>query len=96
MANFSEIKQGLDDIATDIRSERQRLAQGVSMVTLANNNLGALATKHASLVLAINTLATEEPDNPAVTVAKAEKDQLVAEFQSLKTEAQAKVTAITK
>lgn len=94
MANFSEIKQGLDDIAEDIRAERKRLAEGISKVTLSNNNLAALAAKHSVLITEIDALATAEPSNSAATLAKAEKDNLVAEFIVLKAEAQAKVTAL--
>lgn len=91
---FSEIKQGLDGVTADIVAETARLNQGKSQITLANNNLGALATKYAALVTAVNGLATAEPSNAAATLAKAEKDKLVAEFQALKTTAQAMVTAL--
>jgi hypothetical protein len=87
----SIIKAGLDDLAQEIRTERQAATTAIARLTTAYNNLQALTTKYADLVGMIDGLGTDPSDE----VYKDEKTKLQAEFVGLRNEINTINTAIT-
>ena len=92
---YSEIKTLLSQCAADIAAERNRITSGKNQLTLAANNLAGFAAKYGALVTAVTSLATAEPTSAAAMLASDEKNRLVAEFNSLKTTADALVAAVS-
>lgn len=90
MATASQVKAGLDDIATVIRTERQAMISCKARVTAADNSLAALPTTYADVLAAINGFAVDSTDT-FERLAKAELAKLTTEFQALKAK-----TATTK
>jgi len=92
--SYSTIKTGLDQIASDIASEANRIAQGKAYLTMANNNLNGFPAKYANLVTEIQAMLVSEADGPAAILANDELTKLVSEFTSLQEQAGNLVTAI--
>jgi F0F1-type ATP synthase membrane subunit b/b' len=86
MTTFSSAKVALDEIATRIQSDRQKLQQAQALAASAESDLAAMATQYATIVSDIDTYAAN-PGGTALVNLKAEKDQLVSEFNTLKTQA---------
>jgi multidrug efflux pump subunit AcrA (membrane-fusion protein) len=84
MATSSQVKAGLDDIATSIRAERQALINAKARVSTAKANLNNLPTQFADVIATINAYT---PTGAFEQVAKAELTELTDEFQDLKTKA---------
>ena len=91
---YSQAKTTLDEIAARIEANRKRIANAQALLTAAEADLTAMASAYASFVTDLNTLAAANPSDAAIVTAKAEKDQLVTNFNTLKTEATNKLTAI--
>lgn len=91
MATTSEVKAGLDDVAAEIRAERQALKTASARVSASVSNLNALATKYAALVSTVNGYT---PTGAFETAAKDELTKLASEFTSLKTKATTAKTAL--
>lgn len=91
MASYSEVKAGLDHVATVIRDQRAVMLKSKSNAALASAALGALPTEFADVVATINAYGTA---NAAEALAKADLAKLTTEFQALKTLAD-QVAAIT-
>lgn len=85
MATPSEVKAGLDDIAQEIRTERQALKTVKARATAALNALNGIPTKYAPLIGEIDAY---DGSDAFETLAKAEKAKLAAEFTALKAKAQ--------
>lgn len=94
MATYTEVKAGLDEIAQRTQQNAQRVAQARSQLAAAQGDLAAMPGAYGSLVTEINAGGTANPDNPAWQTAVAEKDELVSDFQALKAEVDALVTAV--
>ncbi len=86
MATTSEVKAGLDDVATEIRNERAALKQAQARITAAANALAAIPTKYNALIATIDAYAGADDFE---LLAQAEKNRLAAEFNALKTKANA-------
>jgi predicted nucleic acid-binding Zn-ribbon protein len=95
MATASEVKAGLDDIASAIRAERNALKQAQARVTTAKNNLNALTTVHAGVVAAVNAYDAQTTD-AFEQIAKAELAKLATEFMALRTKATTAETALAE
>ena len=95
MSTYTEVKTALDEIAERSTQNSKRVAQAKAMLGQAQTDLAAMSTAYGAIVADLNQAATDNPDNPAWQAAKAEKDQLVADFQALKTEVDALVTAVS-
>jgi len=93
MATFSEMKYALDEIARKNARAREILANGRTQIVRAQTDLGEMTSDYSGIVSDINQAAVDNPTDTAYTVLKAEKDKLVADFQDLKTYADALVTA---
>jgi hypothetical protein len=80
MATISEVKAGLDDIATAIRTERQAVINADQRKVDAKSNLELLATVHAATIAEINGYSGNDPFE---ALSKDELAKLIAEFQAL-------------
>ncbi len=94
MAKFTETKATLDDIAARSEANRKRLESAIQLIATAEADLAAMPTVYGAFVTQLNTDAAANPNDAAWTNAKAEKDQIVADFQALKTRATALATAV--
>lgn len=84
---YTQAKSTLDEIATKSERARQRLDQARALIVNAENELTAMATDYSGFVTELDSAATANPDDAAWQTAKAEKDQMSADFQALKTRA---------
>lgn len=93
MATTSEIKAGLDDIAAEIRTERQALRSAQARVNASLAALQGLPTKYAGLIAEIDGFDAQTSD-VFERLAKAEKAKLVTEFTALRGKTNAANTAL--
>lgn len=91
---YSESKTSLDEIAARIARNRSRIGQARSLLTTARSDTGAMPADYGGVATDINAAAAANPGNEAWQMALAEKNLLVADFQALKTELDALVTAL--
>ena len=89
MATYSEVKSGLDQIAVIMAANKSVLTNGKNLAQQASDELGGLATTFADVIATIQAYGTT---NSAEAFAKAELTKLTAEFQALKSAADAMVT----
>lgn len=92
---FTESKATLDSIAQRSEQNRKRLDQAKLLITQALNDLTAMGTSYSAWITDFDAAATANTGNAAWDAADAEKTQLTADFQALKTRAQTMDTAIT-
>jgi len=81
MATPSEVKAGLDDIATIIRAQRIVVAGLISGGASASNELGNLPGQFADVIATIQAYI---PDNEFESGSQSELTELTAEFLLLK------------
>ncbi len=86
---YSTAKVALDEIAQRIQSNRNRLTQGKANFATAESDLSAMTGQYGQIIADISAAATAQPQNAALQALKAEADQLVVEFNTLKTGATA-------
>lgn len=94
MATFTETKMALDEIAERTTQSMKRRDQAKAMLTTAQSDLVAMQSAYTTIISELNAAAAANPGDAAWQGAKAEKDQMVADFQALKTEIDALVTAV--
>jgi hypothetical protein len=92
--NFTQRDAALDEIATRITGEINRMNQAVAAFTTAKGNLAALASQYGAIITEINESATASPNDAAVQAQKARKDKYVADFQAAQTRATSLETAV--
>ena len=92
MAEYSEVKAALDDIAVQIANARLVRARCLSQLSAASAVLGNLPTQYADVVTTINAYGTT---NAAENFAKEEKAKLQTEFLALKALLDADIADIT-
>ena len=68
--------------------------QAKAVLAQAQADLLAMQSAYSTIISDLNAAAAANPGDAAWQAAKAEKDQMVADFQALKTEIDALVTAI--
>ena len=90
---FTQAKATLDEIAQRVNQARNRVTQARSAYGAAQSELAGLSTVYGQFVSDLNA-AAQASSWPLASAQKAEKDQLVADFQALKTEVDAIITAI--
>ena len=83
MATASEIKAGLDDIASRIRDARAVMMKVKSNAQGASDSLNAILTDFADVIATIDAIPANTTDNFERLV-KAEKAKLATEFTALK------------
>lgn len=81
MAEYSEVKAALDDIAGKIATARVQRARCISQLSEQAAILGDLPTQYADVIITINNYGDTDE---AETFAKAEKAKLQTEFLALK------------
>ena len=91
---YTQAKATLDEIAQRSEQNRKRLEQARALVVSAEADLTAMGTAYATFVTELNAAATANPSDAAWQGAKAEKDQMAADFAALKTRASAVKNAI--
>jgi hypothetical protein len=84
---YSEHKVALDEIAVRIRANAKRLQDCLNQATATEADLTAMQTAYNTVIADINADAVANPGTNVFTIMKAEKDQLVTEFNALKTRA---------
>lgn len=90
MATTSEVKAGLDDIATSIRTCRQNFLSAKARIESAYNELNVLPTTFSDVLATIN--AYEGADD-FETLSQAELAKLTTEFTALKAEINALIAS---
>ena len=84
MADYSQMKKALDDIAADVVKYRRFVTGARETIGSAQTGLAAMPTTYSSISAAINAAYTAHPGELAYQILKAEKDVLVANFQTFK------------
>lgn len=92
---FTQAKATLDDIASRSEQNRKRLEQAKMLLVQAKADLAAMPTAYGPFVTELNAEAASNPNDSAWQTAKAEKDQMVSDFQALNTRATAMDVAIS-
>lgn len=92
---FTQAKATLDDIASRSEANRKRLEQAKQLITQARADLASMPSAYGSFVTELNAAATANPSDGAWQTAKAEKDQMVSDFQALNTRAAGMETAVS-
>lgn len=91
MATASEVKAGLDDIATKIRNVRQKAAQAKAAITAGDAELADIPTTFADLIATIDAYGTSDTFE---ALSKAEKAKLQSEFSALRSKTASAKAAI--
>jgi hypothetical protein len=81
MATYTEVKAGLDSIATLITSSGKMRDNAQAQLLSARNQLANITTQFADVIATIDGYA---PTGAAETFAQAEKAKLQADFTALK------------
>lgn len=88
MATASQVKAGLDQIATLISEQRAVMEKVKSNAALASAALAAIPTNFADVIATIDGYAANSTDY-FERLSKAEKAKMAAEFTALKADADA-------
>ena len=83
MATTSEVKAGLDDIATMIRTARQAFVQSKARIQSARNDLNNIPTTFADALATIDGYTGADAFE---LLSQAEKAKLQTEFMALRAE----------
>lgn len=95
MATYTETKAILDEIATRSEANRKRIEQAKAQISTALADLTAMGSAYSGFATQLNTDAAANPGDGAWQNALAEKDQMLVDFQALKTRATDIDTAIS-
>lgn len=90
---YTQAKATLDEISTRSEANRKRLEQARQLIVTAESDLAAMATAYGTFVTDLDAAAAANPSDPAWQAAKAEKDLMVVDFNTIKTRATALKTA---
>lgn len=88
MATYSEMKVGLDTVASIIVEQRNVLSKAKQSGANASTALAAIPTTFADVIASIDAIPANTT-NPAEMALKAERTKLAAEFTALKNKADA-------
>lgn len=91
---YYEAKAVLDEVSARMTADAKRADQAKALIVAADNDLAAMATDYSGFASDLDTLASNNPNNDAIQVAKAEKDQLLTERATLKSMLAALRTAV--
>lgn len=89
---FTQSKATLDEIAERSERARHRMVAARELLAKADQELSAMGTDYATFVQELDNAASPNAGEAWLT-AKAEKDQMVADFNALKSRVQALLTA---
>lgn len=93
MATFTETKATLDEIAARTTANIKRDQQARLQLVTAQADLAAMVTAYSGFSTQLDADAAANPTDPAWQNAKAEKDQMLADFQVEKTRVDALIVA---
>lgn len=93
MASYATTKQTLDQIADDIARAQRQVDLARDNLSTAAVNLAAMPSQYSAFVAQLNADAAANPGNEAWQTALAEKNELVGDFQALRTRAEALLAA---
>lgn len=85
--DYTEVKSTLDEIANKSVAARNRLERARAQLAQAEQELAAMASQYSSFVQELDA-AAQGNTNSVWGRAKAEKDEMVADFNALQTRAQ--------
>jgi len=94
MTTFTQTKATLDEISERSEQNRKRIQQLTDLAAKSVNDLNAMASDYSAFISQLNTDAAANASDEAWINALAEKNQIVADFQALKTQALALQAAI--
>jgi iron uptake system EfeUOB component EfeO/EfeM len=86
MATYSEVKKGLDDIATTIQNASKTYDRAKAAITAASGDLAAIPMTFSDIIATIDAYA---PAGAFETLTKDERAKLATEFTALKTKVDA-------
>lgn len=84
---YTTSKRPLDLIAAKVDTAGNRLAQARDLIAQAESELAALGSTYSGFVTELDAAAVANPSDPAWQAAKAEKDLMVSDFNSMKARA---------
>ena len=90
---YSEARSGLQDIANNLSAVNQLLDRILQELDRIKTAMTELETKYAGMVTEINTMAANNPGT-VWTDTKVQKDELVANFNALRTRADSMISAL--
>ena len=96
MTTFTQTKATLDDIAARSEANRKRMEQAKVLIAAADADLTAMPIAYNAFASQLDADAAANSGDTAWQTALAEKDQMVADFQALKTRATALVAAVAE
>ena len=82
--DYISAKAALNQIASNVESQRTKLQRAKTFTDTAESALNALPTAYAAIVTYINDQATANPSEDLWQLLKDEKDEMVTAFQALK------------
>ena len=91
---FTQSKVTLDDIGSMSEANRKRLEHAKNLINQAVTDLTSMGATYSSFVTEVTAAAAINPSDAAWQTAKAELDQMVTDFQALKSTAQSLKTAV--
>jgi hypothetical protein len=95
MANsYAQLQDIKDRIIRDLAAQQTQLTTATGAFTAIKNNLTAFQSLYTTWATEVDALATANPTDAAIMALKAERDLLVSEFASTKTDAEAYETAV--
>jgi flagellin-like hook-associated protein FlgL len=86
MATYSEVKKGLDDIATTIQNGQKTFDRAKAAISNVSGDLAAIPTTFADVIA---TIEGYTPTGAFETLTKDERSKLQTEFQALKSKVDA-------
>ena len=86
---FTQTKATLDEIAARSEQNRKLMVQAKALIAQAVSDLGAMPATYMAFITDLDAAAVANPTDGAWQTAKAEKDQMVTDFQALKAAADA-------
>lgn len=90
---FTQAKATLDDVSVRIETARKRMESARAAYGVAQNELGSIPSAYATFITDLEAAAAADTW-PQADVQKAEKDQMVADYQALKSYVDGVIAAI--
>ena len=84
MANFSEMKEAMEEVRKRIIRNRSRFVNARSEVDVSVSDLTSMPSTFGAFIATIDAACVADPTDPAMVSLQAEKDLLVSEFTALK------------
>lgn len=93
-STYSQLKIVLQEALERSHKVRQRLERAVNEINVSKTELDSILPAYNSYITELDTLAAASPDNMALQVLKAEKDQMLLDIGTLSTDVDAIHTAV--